>query len=160
MRAFLLYLLLALFAIALQGTLLSGGTKPDFVLIFVIFYALKQGQLRGVVYGALTGLLIDSANGLILGPNILSKALIGYSVPFFRKKLFEWNSIVSAFFILVFSLFDLFLNYLCFTTFRGMPILSGAVKIAVLHIIATTVAGLFLYFPLHPERGQRASYLK
>jgi rod shape-determining protein MreD len=153
MKSFLLYFILAFVAISVQGALLFQVTRPDFVLILVIFYSLKHGQAKGVIYGALTGLLIDSANGLILGPNIMSKAFIGYCIPSIRQKLFQWNIIVSTFIILIFSFLDMLMIQLCFTTFSGMPFISRPVKIAVLHVIVTTAAGIVLYFPFHPEKA-------
>jgi rod shape-determining protein MreD len=152
MKAFLLYFIIALIAISVQGALLFQVTRPDFVLILVIFYSLKHGQAKGVTYGALTGLLIDSANGLILGPNIMSKALIGYCIPYIKQKLFQWDIVVSTFIILIFSFLDMLLNQLCFTTFSGLPFINRPVKIAVLHVIVTTAAGIVLYFPFHPEK--------
>lgn len=152
MKVFLLYFMLALIAISVQGALLFQVPRPDFVLILVIFYSLKHGQRKGVTYGALTGLLIDSANGLVMGPNIMSKALIGYCIPSIKQQLFQWDIIVSTFIILIFSFLDMLLIQLCFTTFVGMPFINIPVKIAVLHVIVTTAAGIVLYFPFHPAK--------
>ncbi|NOZ69491.1 MAG: hypothetical protein GXP46_09695 [Deferribacteres bacterium] len=64
MKKFLLYLAVAYLAVSVQAVFFKG-IKPDFVLVLVCFYSLKYGGLKGVTYGALTGLLIDTVNGFL-----------------------------------------------------------------------------------------------
>ena len=60
MKKFLLYLVFAYLALSVQAIFFKG-IKPDLILVLVCFYALGHDHLKGVAYGALTGLLIDTA---------------------------------------------------------------------------------------------------
>ena len=88
MKAFLLYFFIAILALSVQAVLFKG-TKPDFVFILVFSYSLRYGQLKGMAYGALTGLMIDFASGFILGPNIISKAFTGMLLHQSDKRYFN-----------------------------------------------------------------------
>lgn len=151
MKAFSLYLLIALLAISIQATLFKG-TRPDFVLILVFFYSLRYGQIKGMAYGALTGLLIDSASGFILGPNIISKSLIGFLVSSIRQKLFQWNIIISTAVIVAFSSVDIFLIFICFETFADMSFVNRPLGISIMQVVYTAGSGLLLYPLLNPEK--------
>ena len=152
MRAFLFYFFLALLFLSVQATIFEV-TKPDFVLVLVCFYSLKYGQTRGVTYGALTGLLIDSASGFILGPNILSKFLIGFMITSIRQKLFQWNIIISTLLIAIFSLADIFLVYICLKTFAGISFVNRPMGISIMQIVYTAAVGFILYPFLNPEKN-------
>lgn len=154
MRAFLFYLFLALLFLSVQATIFKV-TKPDFVLVLVCFYSLKYGQTRGMTYGALTGLLIDSASGFILGPNILSKFLTGFMITSIRQKLFQWNIIISTLLIAIFSLADVFLVYICLKTFAGISFVNRPLGISIMQIVYTIAVGFILYPLLNPEKNDK-----
>lgn len=154
MRAFLFYFFLALLFLSVQATIFKV-TKPDFVLVLVCFYSLKYGLTRGVTYGALTGLLIDSASGFILGPNILSKFLTGFMITSIRQKLFQWNIIISTLLIAIFSLADIFLVYICLKTFADISFVNRPLGISIMQIVYTTAVGFILYPLLNPEKNDK-----
>ncbi len=151
MRTFLLYLFIAFLALSVQATLFTG-TKPDFVFILVCFYSLKQGHIKGTAYGALTGLLIDSASGFILGPNVISKSLAGFLISSIRQKLFQWNIIINTIVIAVLLLIDVFLVYTCLEIFAGISFVNRSLEISIMQVVYTTVAALILYPVLSPEK--------
>lgn len=152
MKAFSLYLLIALLAISIQATLFKG-TRPDFVLILVFFYSLRYGQIKGMAYGALTGLLIDSASGFILGPNIISKSLIGFLVSSIRQKLFQWNIIISTAVIVALSSVDIFLISICLEIFADMSFVDRPLGFSIMQVVYTAGGGLLLYPLLNHEKG-------
>lgn len=151
---FLLYFLTALFAISAQATLFRG-TKPDFVLVLVCFYTLKHGQIKGVAYGALTGLLLDLTSGSILGPNIISKSIVVFLISFIRQKLFNWNVIISAIVVAILSVADIFLVYLCLKTFAGISFTNRSWSISIMQVIYTAAVALILYPVLNPEKNKK-----
>ncbi len=153
MKAFFFYLFIALFALSVQATLFKA-TKPDFVLILVCFYSIKHGQKKGIAYGALTGLLIDSASGFILAPNIISKSLAGFFMGSIRQKLFQWNVIISAAVIAVISVADIFLVHIFLETFSKISFVNRPLKISIMQVIYTTAAALILYPVLNPEKDK------
>ncbi|MEF9426644.1 MAG: rod shape-determining protein MreD [Candidatus Mariimomonas ferrooxydans] len=116
---------------------------------------------RGTAYGMLTGLLVDSASGFILGPNILTKALCGFFIEAIRQKMFQWNAFISAAIIGFFSLADIFLVYICLETFADLSFFNRPLRISIMQIVYTTVLSLFLYPFLNPqESGKTISSIK
>lgn len=144
MKDFILYLFLALMGVSLQATLFQG-IRPDFMLILVCCYSLRHGQNKGMAYGALTGFLIDSANGFILGPNIFSKSISGLLAGLIREKVFYWNVVLNTLVIIVLSLLDIFIVRLCFEIFSDLPINSTPLEALIFQIFYTAAFSLVMY---------------
>ncbi len=144
MKAVIIYLILAYLAMAVQS-IFFYGIKPDLVLILVIYYAVKHGQLKGMAFGALTGLLIDVASGFIIGPNILSKALAAFLARAVRENLFQWNIIVSTIVVTVFLIMDIVIVYVCFETFLKMSFVNRPWGISFREVFYTIMAAMALY---------------
>lgn len=68
--------------VVLQGTLarymVGGRWVFDLVLVGVVYAALQQGALAGLLAGTVGGLIQDSVSGGILGVGGLTKTLTGY----------------------------------------------------------------------------------
>jgi rod shape-determining protein MreD len=144
MKTFSFYVLLAFLLLSVQATVFSG-VKPDFILVLVCFYSLKHGQMKGMIYGAFAGFLIDSASGIIFGPNMLSKFLIGFMISSIRQKLFQWNIIVSASIIAIFSLMDILLVYLFLETFAGISFTEIPFRVLIFQTMYTVIASFVFY---------------
>jgi len=84
MRQTLLDILLTLLILLLQTTLVRflavGGLEPDIVLVWIVFYALRRGQIPGTIAGFASGLLLDLLSGAdgMLGLAALSKTVAGF----------------------------------------------------------------------------------
>lgn len=143
-------MLFAIFAIAVQGTLFKS-IKPDLTLILVYFYALRYGRIKGIVYGALTGLLIDITSGFILGTNIISKTLIGYFIVSIREKVFQWNIIINAIMVILFCILDISLLYILLKTVTDVSLVNMSWGTAALQILYTVVFSIILYPVLTSE---------
>lgn len=138
------YLFFALMGVSLQATLFQG-IRPDFMLILVCCYSLKHGQNKGMAYGALTGFLIDSVNGFILGPNIFSKSMTGFLVGLIREKVFYWNVVLNTIVIIVLSLLDIFVVRICFEIFSELPINNTPLEALIFQIVYTSAFSLLMY---------------
>ncbi|MCE9501436.1 MAG: rod shape-determining protein MreD [Leptospira sp.] len=118
---------------------LGSSIKPDFMIILVIFFALRKGTLSGLWVGFFGGLLSDTglggeigAKGEILykiGLHTLSFSMIGYFLGKFGRTAYNENFIsisVTTFIITLLArlstyfLFSIFfhsnLNYAFFST--------------------------------------------
>jgi rod shape-determining protein MreD len=153
MKILVFYLLLILLALSVQAVLFTG-TKPDLVLIIVFFYSLRYGQMKGMTYGALAGLLTDVSSGLILGPNILSKGFIGYFVPSVKHKFFQWDIIINTLVIVLFSALDILLVYICLEGFAGVSYVNRSIWSSVVQVLYTTIAGIIAYPIMRPENDK------
>lgn len=157
MKDFIIYLFLALFGISIQATLFHG-VKPDFILILVCYYSLRHGEKKGMAYGALTGFLIDSVNGFILGPNIFSKAIAGFVIGIIRDKVFYWNKVLNAAAIILLSLLDIFVVRVCFEIFSDFPVHNTPPETLIFQILYT-LAFSFIIYPFF-NRGEGGSRFK
>ena len=151
MKKLLLYLFFAYVALAIQS-LFFRGIKPDLALILVCIYALKYGQVRGAVYGAVTGLLIDTAGGLIIGPNIISKSVIAFLISSLKNNLYQWNIYINTLMIAVLSVVDIFLVYSCYEFFSKVSFAERPWMVPITQIFYTAVASVLLYSLLKPEK--------
>jgi len=153
MMVFIKYLLLALVGMSLQSVLFRT-VKPDIIIILVCFYSLRYGQFRGVVYGALTGLMLDSASGIIIGPNILSKISAVFFVGFIRRKVFFWGPAFNILMVLAVSLLDIMLVRICLETFTAISYSSRLPVITIMQVVLTTVFSLIMYPFFNTERDE------
>ncbi|MBI5674536.1 MAG: rod shape-determining protein MreD [Nitrospirae bacterium] len=144
MKDFILYLFLAPLGLSLQATLFKG-IRPDFVLVLVCCYSLRHGQNKGMAYGALTGFLIDSLSGFILGPNIFSKSMAGLLVGVIREKVFYWNIVLNTIVIIILSLLDIFVVRICFEIFSELPINNTPLEALIFQIFYTSAFSLLMY---------------
>lgn len=157
MKAFGYYLVMA-FALMSFQSLFFRGIKPDFVIILVSFYALRYGQFRGVVFGVVTGLVLDSASGFVMGPNILSKSVAAFLVTTVRHKIFFWNSLIHAGIIAVASILDIVIIRICLQTFMDISYSYRSISVAFFQIVLTSVISLFTYPLLEPHRRSMSRF--
>jgi rod shape-determining protein MreD len=144
MKTFLVYLAAAFLAIVMQAKLFAG-VKPDIVLVLVCLYSIRNRGTKGIMFGALTGMIIDSAGGFILGPNMLSKAFAGYLSASVREKFFDWNFSLNTALVFILSVIDNLLIYICFALFTDISFAERSWMPSILQVVYTTLAGIILY---------------
>ncbi|GBE03161.1 hypothetical protein BMS3Abin09_00070 [bacterium BMS3Abin09] len=156
MKNFLLYLVFAYLALSVQAIFFKG-IGPDFVIVLVCCYSLKYGYAKGTAYGALTGLIIDTMGGFILGPNIISKSLAAFLIRMVRGKIFEWNMFVNTIMIALLAVIDMLIVYLCHEMFLQGSFATRLWVILPKEIIFTIAAALAAYklFSLDRDSGLR-----
>jgi rod shape-determining protein MreD len=121
------------------------GARPDIVIVLVCIFTLKYGQGRGVALGAIAGLLIDTANGVILGPNILSKAMVAFLTWTIKDNLFQWNAFINALVVTILSVVDIFLIFIILEIFSKASFLNRSWEISLIQVIYTLIASIVLY---------------
>ena len=73
------------------------GVSPDFILIFVVFVALRYGAVAGVVWGFAAGLVEDVYGPLEwLGAAALSKCVVGWLVGQLEEKFLNLDLITKV----------------------------------------------------------------
>lgn len=144
MKSFIQYLILALVGIALQSVLFRT-VKPDIVIILVCFYTLISGFFRGVVFGATTGLILDSSSDFVIGPHILSKISVVFFVDLMRKKIFFWGPGLHFFMMVAVSIIDILIVRLCLEAFPGVSYAAGLPFNPVKQVIFTSFLSLLFY---------------
>jgi rod shape-determining protein MreD len=144
------YIFLLYIALAAQA-IFFAGIKPDFVLIIVCYYSLKYGRTKGVCYGAFAGLLIDTVNGFILGPHMLSKSLAGFFLKTVRENLFQWNIYINTIVMVLFSFINIVIVYMCLDFFSNISLVNRSIGTSAVEILYTVAASLVLYPLFKPE---------
>jgi rod shape-determining protein MreD len=150
MKRDIYYIFLLYIALAAQAVFFTG-IKPDFVLILVCYYSLKYGRTKGICYGAFAGLLIDTVNGVILGPHMLSKSLAGFFIKTVRENLFQWNIYINTVALVVFSFINIVIVYVCLDFFSKISLANRAIGISAVEILYTVAGSLVLYPFFKPE---------
>lgn len=74
---------------------------PDLVLLPVIYFAIKEGQLFGAVLGFIVGLLFDFFSGGIIGVSMFSKTIAGFIAGYFYNENKIDLTLGSAFFMVI-----------------------------------------------------------
>ena len=152
MKNALYYIFLLYVALAAQAIFFTG-IKPDLILIIVCYYALKYGRTKGVCYGAFAGLLIDTVNGFILGPHMLSKLLAGFFLTTVRENLFQWNIYINTVAMVVFSFINIVIVYMCLDFFSKISLVNRTIGTSAMEILYTVLFSLVLYPFFKPEIG-------
>ncbi|MFA6596310.1 MAG: rod shape-determining protein MreD [Ignavibacteriaceae bacterium] len=63
-----------------------NGIVPDLILILLVFYTLKYGQLYGMILGFVLGALTDFSTGSILGSSMFTKTLSAFVAGYFYNE--------------------------------------------------------------------------
>lgn len=95
-----------------------NGVIPDLVLILLVFYAVRQGQIYGTVLGFIYGFFFDLITGSLLGSAMLSKTLTGFIAGYFyneNKQDLYFKSYAFALVVLLCGVIDSII-YSFFTT--------------------------------------------
>lgn len=147
---YITYIVLILINFILQTTLFNYieiiGINPNTMLILTISIAFMRGEVEGGLVGFLSGLLVDSFFGQVLGLN----AFIGLVVGFLCGKIFNEfykDSIMIPFFLtFVFDLFYGFLFFFFNVFLRGYPNIFPFLKTTILpEAVYTSLISILIY---------------
>lgn len=59
---------------------------PDLLLILVVYFAVKYGQINGLTVGFIIGMMFDLSSGGLLGSAMFSKTLSGFIAGYFHNE--------------------------------------------------------------------------
>jgi len=97
------YIIAFTFNILLSNMFSIGGVKPDFIIVFLVYFALNQGSFKGVIIGFFSGLLISIFdNNPTIGILSLSYSIIGYGIGLLRNYKSRLTPVI--FYLLFFSI--------------------------------------------------------
>ncbi|MBI5216945.1 MAG: rod shape-determining protein MreD [Ignavibacteriae bacterium] len=119
---------------------------PDLLAIFIVYLAVKEGQLSGTMWGFLVGLGIDMMAGSFIGLSALTKTFGGFIAGYFHEEGQNKFTLGSYRFLIVVFLSSFAQNILYFLLFtRGSDIglVSAIVEYGVTTTLYTTLVSLF-----------------
>lgn len=110
---YLISILLFFPLLVIQTTLVSlisvNGVVPDLILILLVFYAVRNGQIYGTILGFVYGFLFDLITGSLLGSAMLSKTIAGFIAGYFsneNKREVYLKSYIFSLIVLLCTLVD------------------------------------------------------
>lgn len=84
--AILLFIPFSIIQLTLVPWLSYNQVAPDLILILLVYYTLKVGQLGGTILGFIFGLAFDLISGTILGSAMFTKTLSGFLAGYFYNE--------------------------------------------------------------------------
>jgi rod shape-determining protein MreD len=124
---------------SLMNYLAVGDVLPDIILLWIVYIALREGQLAGTAAGFLLGLILNfTSSSELLGLPALAKTFAGFVAGYFYNENKTEHTLSGYQFLLILAFSSIVHNLIYFLIFlQGSGIGWGD---AVLHYgIATTI---------------------
>ena len=84
------YALISIFLIVLQTQVMRlltiEGITPDILMIWIVYLALRQGQMKGMLWGFAIGLVFDLVTGNFVGLSAMTKTICGFTAGYFYNE--------------------------------------------------------------------------
>lgn len=130
--------------------LLAWRTAIDFLLIALVFAAVRMRPAGGALFGFILGLAADSLALGAFGAGALGATIVGFSASYMKAVFFADNLALNGFFIFMGKwLFD-FVYVLMERRMQGMEMLMQLVVWSPLSAAVTAVAGVLALTVLRP----------
>jgi rod shape-determining protein MreD len=129
---YLLWIVIVFLTVVIQTSISLFDITPNLTVVLAFYAGIKYGDIKGMFIGAFIGIIEDSLSGTILGPNLLSKGLVGYTSSFLYSRFFLWTPILGMVSISLFTFADSFTVFLLRSIFNRMPTGTGAAFIIIL----------------------------
>ncbi|HEY2848223.1 MAG TPA: rod shape-determining protein MreD [Pyrinomonadaceae bacterium] len=149
-------------AILLQWTL-PNVWEPlafiDFPLIVVVYAALQRNSIRALLFGTVSGVLVDALSGGLLGAGGFSKTLVAYAVSEIARRVYLDNLILRIP-VIAGACFVNDLAYYGVHRLLGQTPTADPVTTIAYSVIGTTIAGTFVYLAMQSFSADRARIRK
>jgi rod shape-determining protein MreD len=147
---YLLWAIIILLTFIVQGRMSLFDVAPNFTFVLVYCAGIRKGDFWGICFGSLIGSVEDSLSGAFLGPNLLSKGLIGYLSSLMSGSFFRWTPLLGVIGITALTFIDSTLVFVSRSFFYRMPVSIGAaVFIVVIQTLINAPLGIFV----RPKNG-------
>jgi rod shape-determining protein MreD len=146
------YFFITIILIVLQTTMMRllsiEGISPDILVIWIVYLAMKEGQMQATLWGFFIGLMFDFITGNFIGLSALTKTICGFSAGYFYNVNKIQLTLGSYRFLLIVSFVSLIHNIVYFTIFaQGAEI--GLLRAAFqLGAITTLYTAIFTLLPM------------
>jgi rod shape-determining protein MreD len=155
---YVFWALVVAFIFLLQGSISFFDVTPNLTAALACYAGIKKREIKGMFLGSLIGLIEDMLAGPFLGPNLLSKGLIGYLSSFIYSKFFIWTPLLGVISVSVLTLTDGFIVFMSRSIFAKMPAGSGsAAFIIIFQALLNAPLGIFLRPNEYESRQRQAS---
>jgi rod shape-determining protein MreD len=125
------------------------GITPDILTIWVIYLALKEGQMAGTLWGFCIGLVFDFATGSFIGLSALTKTICGFTAGYFYNENKTPMTLSSYRFLLIILFVSLIHNtiyFIVYTQGSDIGLLRAVFQVGVATTFYTTTWSLLPMF--------------
>jgi rod shape-determining protein MreD len=145
--------LVALALLLLQTTFIPylsiGGFLPDVFLIWVVYVAIRRGQLEATITGFVVGLLQDAISMQFFGLSALTKTIAGFAAGYFFNENSTEQTLGSYRFLTILLLSSFVHNIIYYGVFlQGIQdsVFTTMIEFSVFTGLYTVVLGVFPMF--------------
>jgi rod shape-determining protein MreD len=134
------------FSLIIQSKLSILGVAPNLTALLAYYAGVRYGETRGLLVGALVGILEDSVSSSLIGPNMLSKGAIGYFASYaVYGGVFRWTPILGIIALSLLTFIDSSIVFLSRSLFDVMPAaISTYLFITLMQSLLNAPAGIFI----------------
>ena len=142
---YLLWAAIIFLTLIIQGSVSLFDVTPNLTVVLACYAGIRKREVKGMFFGSLIGIIEDSLSGAFLGPNLLSKSLVGYLSSFIYSRFFIWTPLLGIISISVLTLIDSSVVFVSRSIFNKMPVSIGAsVFIIAIQSLSNAPLGIFL----------------
>jgi rod shape-determining protein MreD len=149
-------------AILLQWTL-RNVAEPlayvNFPLIIVVYAALQRNSIRAILFGTVSGILVDALSGGLLGANGFTQTIIAFIVSEITRRVYMDNALLRIPVIAGACLLNLTMYYWLHRLFGQTPA-GDVLVIGAYSLIGTTIVGTLVYILLDAMSGGKVNKKK
>ena len=131
------------------------GVIPDLILILLVYFTLRLGQIHGTILGFVYGFLLDMITGNIFGSAMIAKTISGFVAGYFyneNKLDIYFKSVVFSLIVLLSATIDSFIFSFFSSVELEKSILLRFLQQGMFPGIYTAIISLVLVM-FHPRRN-------
>lgn len=135
-----------------------GGVVPDAIVIWIVFLALRYGQIHATVAGFVLGLAMDIVGGDFIGLSPLSKTICGFVAGYFFNEEKTEQTLASYRFAVLILMASLVHNSIYFSIFvqgSEMPFWRAVILYGIATSLYTLALSFLPIFGFSRVRGDR-----
>jgi rod shape-determining protein MreD len=149
---YMLWIVIILFTFFIEERISIFHVSPNFTVLLVYYVGIRKGGTEGLFLGSIIGAIQDSISSAFLGPNLLSKGIVGYFSSFMSGSFFRWTPLLGAIGIGVLTIVDDTVVFATRSFFDRMP---TSIKAAAFKIIIQSLINVPLGLFLRPKNIQK-----
>ena len=121
MQQYIRYSIVTLFLLVLQTTIIPfvsiANIVPDILIVWIVYVAIKLGQIPATVVGFMIGIAVDLVGGHFIGLSALSKTIAGFFAGYFYNENKIDYTIGNYQFLIIVGFSSFFHNIIYFVIF-------------------------------------------
>jgi rod shape-determining protein MreD len=142
---YIFWIAVTFFTFLIQGSISIFDITPNLTTVLACYAGIRKKEKKGMFMGSLIGLVEDNIASPFLGPNLLSKGLIGYFSSLVYSRFFVWTPVLGMISISVLTLADGFVVLMSRSIFDKMPVnFWAAAFIVLIQSLLNAPFGIFL----------------